>query len=107
MAGRGVKGDAEFTCHIVNARGYVPMTSRDAVDSRNVRRLGRTLPVERGFAMGGIGWVHGYAFKEVSACRVQRPLGKRHQGQCAAFTLVVGTQQDEHIFGGNDEDQRP
>jgi hypothetical protein len=44
---------------------------------------------------------------ELRSCRVKRPLSKRHQGKCAAFALVVGAEQNEHIFGGNDEDEGP
>ena len=44
---------------------------------------------------------------ELRARRAESPLGKGHQGQCAAFALVVGAQQNDHIFRGDDEDQRP
>ena len=43
----------------------------------------------------------------LGARRFQRALGERHQGQCAAFTLVVGAKQNEHIFGGDDEEEGP
>ena len=33
--------------------------------------------------------------------------GKGHQGQGAAFALVVGAEQNEHIFRGDDEDEGP
>ena len=44
---------------------------------------------------------------ELRARRAERPLGKGHQGQCAAFALVVGAEQNEHIFRGDDEDEGP
>ena len=37
----------------------------------------------------------------------QRLLGKHHKGKDAAFTLVVGAHQDQHIFDRHDEDERP
>jgi hypothetical protein len=37
----------------------------------------------------------------------QHPLAKRHQGQRAAFAVIVGAQQDQHVFDGHDQDQRP
>ena len=45
--------------------------------------------------------------RELRALGVKRTLGERHQGQCAAFTLVVGAKQNEHIFGGDDEEEGP
>ncbi len=44
---------------------------------------------------------------ELRARRAESPLGKGHQGQCAAFALIVGAEQNEHIFRGDDEDQGP
>ena len=37
----------------------------------------------------------------------RRSLGQRHQGQDAAFALVVGAHHEEHVFDGDDDDQRP
>ena len=37
----------------------------------------------------------------------QRPLPQRHQGQRTALAVVVGAQQQQHIFGGHDDEQRP
>ena len=34
-------------------------------------------------------------------------LGKRHQGQRAAFAAVVGAQDQHRVFQRDDEDQRP
>ena len=41
------------------------------------------------------------------ALAAERAMGERHQGKRAAFAVVVGAQQDDHIFDGDDEDQRP
>jgi hypothetical protein len=48
-----------------------------------------------------------YKDHELGVAGFQCSLGERHQGQCAAFTLVVGAKQDEHILGGDDEEQGP
>ena len=37
----------------------------------------------------------------------ERARGQRHQRQRAAFAVVVGAQQDQHVFGGDDQEQRP
>lgn len=67
IAGRGLKGDADFDRHILNARGYVAVTSRTLLSMRGLFGFSNgTLPVERQFAIGGIGSVHGYRFKEAA-----------------------------------------
>jgi Omp85 superfamily domain len=67
VAGGGMKGDADFDRHILNARGYVATTSRTFLSLRGLFGFSNgTLPVERLFSIGGIGSVHGYRFKEVS-----------------------------------------
>ena len=37
----------------------------------------------------------------------ERARGKRHQSQRSTFAFVVGAEEDQHIFDGNNEDQRP
>jgi hypothetical protein len=65
IAGHGLGGDRDYDRHILNARGYLPLTPRQSVAGRAlVGFSGGDLPVERRFALGGIGSVHGYAFKE-------------------------------------------
>ena len=67
LAGRRLQGDADFDRHIVNARGYLPITSRTQLSLRGLFGFSNgTLPIERRFSLGGIGSVHGYTFKEVS-----------------------------------------
>jgi outer membrane protein assembly factor BamA len=67
IAGHGLAGDAEFDRHIVQARGYLPLGGRTLLSMRGVFGFSNgTLPVERQFAIGGIGSVHGYRFKEAS-----------------------------------------
>ena len=67
IAGRALHGDAEFDRHIVHARGHLPLTPRTLLSVRGMFGGSRgTLPVERLFAIGGIGSVHGYTFKAAS-----------------------------------------
>jgi outer membrane protein insertion porin family len=65
IAGEGLGGDYEFTRHILNARGYLRLGRRQFFGARALIGLsGGSLPIERRFALGGIGSVHGYSFKE-------------------------------------------
>lgn len=67
VAGRALQGDARFDRHILNARGYLPLGSRSRIAARGLFGWGNgELPLEREFAIGGIGTVHGYSFKEAS-----------------------------------------
>jgi hypothetical protein len=62
----GLGGDARFARHILDTRGYLAFSPRQLLSARGI--LGGSsgdLPAERLFALGGIGSVHGYAFKEV------------------------------------------
>jgi hypothetical protein len=71
IAGHGLGGGATFDRHIANVRGYLPFTSRTLLAMRGLFGWGsEALPEERRFALGGIGSVHGYAFKEVSGTRM-------------------------------------
>ena len=64
IAGRALDGDATFERHILHARGHVPV-SRTLLSARGLFGFSNgTLPVERQFAIGGIGSVRGYGFKE-------------------------------------------
>ena len=67
IAAGALKGDARFDRHIASARGYIPMTSHTQLSLRGLFGLSNgTIPIERRFAIGGIGSVHGYGFKEAS-----------------------------------------
>ena len=41
------------------------------------------------------------------ALAAERAIGERHQGKRAAFAVIVGAEQDQHVFDGDDEEQRP
>jgi outer membrane protein assembly factor BamA len=67
IAGHGLGGDAEFDRHIFDTRGYLSFSPRQLWSARSVLGFsGGTLPIERRFAIGGIGTVHGYGFKEAA-----------------------------------------
>ena len=67
IAGRALKGDARFDRHILHARGHLPLSRWMTLSLRGLFGFSNgTLPVERAFAVGGIGSVHGYSFKEAA-----------------------------------------
>jgi hypothetical protein len=58
-------GEQAYQRHIVNARAYVPLGPRQSLSARLLLgESGGSLPSERRFALGGVGSVHGYRFKE-------------------------------------------
>ncbi|MGE5813687.1 MAG: BamA/TamA family outer membrane protein [Acidobacteriota bacterium] len=65
IARTGFGGDFSFSRHIANARAYVPLSAAQRIRARLIVG-GSTgaLPTQRFFALGGIGSVHGYSFKE-------------------------------------------
>ncbi len=42
-----------------------------------------------------------------AAALADRTLRQRHQRQCASLAMVIGAQQDHHVFQRDDDDQRP
>ena len=65
LAGHRLGGDARFDRHIMNLRGYLAFSDRQLFAARGIVGVSNgVLPIERRFALGGIGTVHGYAFKE-------------------------------------------
>jgi hypothetical protein len=58
---------ADFDRHILHARGHLPLSRWSMLSLRGLFGFSNgTLPAERVFAIGGIGSVHGYAFKQAS-----------------------------------------
>ena len=41
------------------------------------------------------------------ALAADRAIGERHQRKRTAFAVIVGAEQDQHVFDGDDQDQRP
>jgi len=67
IAGHALEGDADFDRHVLHARGHLPLSRWTMLSLRGLFGFSNgTLPVERVFAIGGIGSVHGYSFKEAS-----------------------------------------
>ena len=66
VAGHGMGGDAAFDRHILNTRGHLALGPRTLLSGRAMFGFSNgALPIERQFAIGGIGTVRGYAFKEL------------------------------------------
>jgi outer membrane protein assembly factor BamA len=71
IAGRATGGDYTFDRHILHARAYVPLLPRQSIAARVIAGFSHgELPLERRFAIGGVGTVHGYAFKEAAGGRM-------------------------------------
>ena len=65
IAGHALGGDARFDRHVLNTRSYMPIGSHTTLALRGLFGFANgALPIERRFAVGGIGSVHGYGFKE-------------------------------------------
>ena len=98
IAGHGLGGDALYDRHIFNLRGHLPLSSRTLLSGRALFGFsGGALPAERVFALGGIGSVHGYAFKEISGTKMAlfnaeyrvSLGGPIHNGDRAAFNVFA------------------
>jgi surface antigen Omp85-like protein len=58
-------GDFDFRRHIISARARLPLSPHQEFGVRGIGGWSQgTLPPQREFAIGGIGSVHGYGFKE-------------------------------------------
>jgi Omp85 superfamily domain/Surface antigen variable number repeat len=66
LATEGLGGDFDFTRHIVNARTYGQFGSHGFRLRALAGGSSGVLPPQRQFALGGIGSVHGYSFKEAA-----------------------------------------
>jgi hypothetical protein len=63
--------DFDFSRHVATARGWWQPTKRRIVSGRFVAGTSTgALPAQRAFALGGIGTVHGYRFKEAAGERM-------------------------------------
>lgn len=66
LATEGLGGDFDFTRHILNARGYAQFGAHGFRLRALTGVSSGLLPPQRQFALGGIGSVHGYSFKEAA-----------------------------------------
>jgi hypothetical protein len=63
--------DFDFSRHILNARAWVQTSPSQLVSGRAIAGFGDgVLPPQRELALGGIGTVHGYSFKEAIGNRM-------------------------------------
>jgi len=83
--------DFDFRRHIVSGRALIPMSPHQDFQVRAIGGWSQgELPPQRLFAIGGIGSVHGYEFKEAMGDRMQLfnleyALGWRHGVQLLGF----------------------
>ncbi len=71
IAGSALDHDFDFTRHIVNARGWRELSPGRLIGARVMAGVGDgVLPPQRMFALGGIGSVHGYSFKQAAGERM-------------------------------------
>lgn len=71
IAPRSFSDDFDFTRHIATARAWWQPTSRRTISGRLVAGTSTgTLPGQRVFALGGIGTVRGYGYKESAGDRM-------------------------------------
>jgi hypothetical protein len=71
LAPSAFDGDFDFSRHIVTARTWWQMTPRRTFSGRLIAGVSDgMLPPQRIFALGGIGSVHGYGFKEAAGGRM-------------------------------------
>ena len=65
IAPAAIAPDFDFSRHVINVRTWSEMSPGRLLSGRFVGGIGDgTLPPQRVFGLGGIGTVHGYAFKE-------------------------------------------
>jgi hypothetical protein len=71
LAPSALEHDFDFSRHIVNARTWIQTSPSRLLSGRLIAGLSNgTLPPQRQFGLGGIGSVHGYAFKEAAGERM-------------------------------------
>jgi outer membrane translocation and assembly module TamA len=84
-------GDFDFTRHIVSGRARVALSSHQEIAARAIVGWSSgVLPPQRQFAIGGIGTVHGYEFKEavgdaLSLANLEYALGGKGTPRLLAF----------------------
>lgn len=91
VASKSFAGDFEFRRHILNARSYSAISPHQRFHARLVVGLSSgSLPPQRAFALGGVGTVRGYGFKEVAGpgmvlMNFEYRVQPRHVGLLAFF----------------------
>jgi len=86
-----LRSDFDFTRHILSGRARVPLTEHQDFGVRVIGGWSSgVLPPQRQFAIGGLGSVHGYAFKEavgdtLALINLEYGLGWRNAFQIVGF----------------------
>jgi hemolysin activation/secretion protein len=87
----GLQSDFDFKRHIVSARTRVPLSRHQDFGARFIGGWSDgVLPPQRQFAVGGVGSVHGYEFKEqvgdaMALLNLEYALGWRNAFQIVGF----------------------
>jgi hypothetical protein len=108
LATEGLGGDFDFTRHIVNARGYGQFGSHGFRVRTLAGGSAGVLPPQREFALGGIGSVHGYSFKEAAGegmflFNVEYRLGSRSPNGARLLAFFDAGRVWQPIAGSRDD----
>jgi hypothetical protein len=103
--------DFDFTRHVLNARGWVEMAPGRLLSARVVTGgSSGTLPQQRLFALGGIGSVHGYRFKEAMGERmlllngeVRQRLGRSGRSGISGLAFIDAGRVFRPVAGSSEE----
>ncbi|MGH9312109.1 MAG: BamA/TamA family outer membrane protein [Vicinamibacterales bacterium] len=108
LAPEGLGGDFDFTRHIVNARGYAQFGKHGFRVRGLAGGSSGVLPPQRQFALGGIGSVHGYSFKEAAGegmflFNAEYRLGSRSPGGARLVAFFDAGRVWQPIAGSRDD----
>jgi len=108
LATEGLGGDFAFTRHIVNARSYGQFGSHGFRVRTLAGGSSGVLPPQRQFALGGIGSVHGYSFKEAAGegmflFNVEYRLGSRSPGGARLMAFFDAGRVWKPVAGSRDD----
>ncbi len=108
LATEGLGGDFDFTRHIVNARSYGQFGSHGFRVRTLAGGSSGLLPPQRQFALGGIGSVHGYSFKEAAGegmflFNVEYRLGSRSPSGARLMAFFDAGRVWKPVVGSRDD----
>lgn len=109
IAPSGLASDVDFSRHVLNARGWAQISPGRLLSGRVIGGIGDgALPPQRVFALGGIGSVHGYSFKEAMGERMLLVNGELRQrfgrgSGVTGFVFVDAGRVYRPIAGSTDE----
>jgi hypothetical protein len=108
IATEDLGGDFDFTRHILNARGYAQFGPHGFRVRALTGGSSGVLPPQRQFALGGIGSVHGYSFKEAAGegmflFNTEYRLGSRGSGGARLLAFFDAGRVWNPIAGSRDD----